>query len=74
MGIASLVLGIIALVLTFISPIVALILGVIAVILGAVGKKKGAKNATGGLVCGIVAVGLAVVMWLACAACAAAVL
>lgn len=72
MGAASLVLGIIALVLSFISPIIALPLGIIAVVLGAVGKKKGKKNSTGGLVCGIIAVALSAIMWIACVACATA--
>ena len=76
MGVASLVLGIIALVIAVIFPVwgyIAIALGVVGIILAAIGKKKGAKCATGGLVCSIIATALSLAFWLACAACASAV-
>lgn len=72
MGIAALVLGIISVVIaTFFSWAgwIGVILGVVGIILGALGKKNGAKCATGGLVLSIIGTSLAVLLWLACAAC-----
>ena len=73
MGVASLVLGICAVVFS-VFPILfgywgAVILGVVGIILGALGKKSNAKCATGGLVLSIIGTSLAVLLWLACAAC-----
>ena len=82
MGVASLVLGIVALVFGFIPglSVVGLIAAIIAIVLGALGRKNPEKAgiATGGLVCGIIALALCGVMFFACggtalcAACGAA--
>ena len=75
MGAAALVLGLIALVGSIFLPVfgwIWMIAGVLGIVLGAVGKKKGAKCAVGGMVLSIIALALAVVFWLACAACVAA--
>lgn len=72
MGIAALVLGIVSVVIAaFFSWAgwIGVILGIIGIILGALGKKNGAKCAAGGLVLSIIGTGLAVLLWLACAAC-----
>jgi len=72
MGIASLVLGILSVIIAaFFSYVgwAGMIMGIIGIILGALGKKNGAKCATGGLVLSIIGTGLAVLLWLACAAC-----
>ncbi len=72
MGIAALVLGIISVVIAAFfawAGWLGVILGVIGIILGALGKKKGAKCATAGLVLSIIGTGIAVLLWLACAAC-----
>ena len=67
MGVASLVLGIISLVLFCFLP-VSMPCGLIAIILGAVGmmkaKQAGMSNgtATAGLVCGCIAIGLALLL------------
>lgn len=76
MGIASLVLGIIALVFIFFPYLgwLGCILGIVGIILGAIGKKKGAKCATGGLVCSIIAVAIDLGVYIACAACVGAML
>ncbi len=77
MGVASMVLSIIALVLAVIMPYlfyVTVPLGIVSIILAAVAKKKAPNGkATAGLVMGIIATALSLLMWLACAACAAAV-
>lgn len=74
MGIASLVLGIIGLVFSIIPGFwwLGITLGVVGIVLGAIGKKKGAKNASAGLVLSIIAVALGFVLYIACVACAAA--
>ena len=82
MGVASLVLGIVALVSGFIPSlsVIGLIAAIIAIVLGALGRKNPEKAgiATGGLVCGIIALALCGVMFFACggtalcAACGAA--
>lgn len=72
MGIAALVLGIISVVIAAVfswAGWIGVILGIIGIILGALGKKSGAKCATGGLVLSIIGTSMAVLLWLACAAC-----
>ena len=76
------VLGIVALVFGFIPgfSLIGLIIAIIAIVLGALGRKKpeSAGLATGGLVCGIIALVLCGIMYFACggaalcAACSAA--
>ena len=76
MGIASMVLGIVSTVWAVFGTFtnwVAVLIGVVGVVLGAIGKKKHAKCAVAGLVLSIVGVGLALILWLACLACAASV-
>lgn len=75
MAVAALVLGICSIVFDFIFVWLGLILGVVALILGAVARKQNPGNgvATGGLVCGIIGVVLAVICWVACAACIGAI-
>lgn len=73
MGVAALVLGIISVVIAAIFPAVGwigIIVGVIGIVLGALAKKKGQKGAaTAGLVLAIIGTALALLMYLACAAC-----
>lgn len=73
MAVASLVLGIISLVFLFIVPIVGVIVGLVGIILGAMARKVPEKQgmATAGLVCSIIGVALGLVMFIACAGCAA---
>lgn len=76
MAVASLVLGICALVFSFFGlGWLSMILGIVGVILGALGKKNPEKKgmATAGLVMSIIAVGLGLITWIACAACIGAV-
>jgi len=73
MGAASLVLGIIGLVAWLIpvfGGVVSIILGLIGIILAAVAKKNG-QNATGGLVCSIVAAAIGLISFFLCGGCAA---
>ena len=76
MGIAALVLGILAVVFA-VFPLItywgAVILGIIVIVLCALGEKKGAKNATAGLVLAIIGTSIAGLMLIACGLCAAAV-
>ncbi len=76
MGVASMVLSIIALVLAVIMPYLFYItvpMGIVAIVLAAMAKKKAPDGkATAGLVMGIIATALSLLMWLACAACASA--
>ena len=70
MGVASLVLGIVSTVWScFGGTWIASVVGIVGIILGAIGKKKGAKCAVAGLVLSIIGTSLAVLLWLACAAC-----
>ncbi len=77
MGIAALVLGIVSLAIAVIFPAigwVGAIAGIVGIILGAIAKKNGQKGAaTAGLVLSIIGAALALVMYLACAACVASV-
>lgn len=70
MAVASLVLGIVALVMGFIPGVglVGIIVAIIAVILGALGRRDPEKKglATGGLVCGIIALALSLIVYFAC--------
>ncbi len=70
MAVASLVLGIVALVMGFIPGVglVGIVVAIVAVILGALGRKDPAKAglATGGLVCGIIALALSLIVYFAC--------
>lgn len=75
MGIASMVIGIIAIIIAVFGSFwgwLGVILGVIGIVLGALGKKNNAQCATAGLVLSIIATSLALVFWLACAACVGA--
>lgn len=76
MGVASLVLGIIALVIAIGGGAAGLgwigsICGLLAVIFGAVARKDPAKKgpATGGLVCGIIALCWGIIATIACVSC-----
>ncbi len=73
MAVASLVLGIIALVCVFFGygAWLGLILGIVAIILAAQAKKTEPSNgvATGGLVCGIIAVILDAIVAISCTLC-----
>ena len=80
MGVASLVLGIISLVISIGAGAAGLgwigsICGILAIIFGAVEKKnpeqKGA--ATGGLVCGVIALTWGIIATIACVACLGAI-
>ena len=75
MGVFALVFGIVAIVLSFFFRYawIGAILGIIGIVLGALGKKKGAKNATAGLVLAIIGTSIAGLMLIACGLCAAAV-
>ena len=77
MAAASLVLSIIALIFNFIpGPLrwIGLGMSVVAIILGAVGKKKTQSGAaTAGLVIGIIALVIGLVLFIACNACGAAI-
>lgn len=79
MGVASLVLGIIALVISVGGGFAAVgwvgsICGIIAIILGAIAKKDPEQkgSATGGLVCGIIALAWGIISTIACVACVGA--
>lgn len=73
MAIASLVLGICSLVLPFIGlGWISVLTGIVGIILGALGRKKDEEKksmATAGLVMSCIAVGLSLLMLIACAAC-----
>lgn len=72
MAVASLVLGICALVFPFIGlGWLSVLLGIVGLILGVLGRKNEEKRgmATAGMVMSIIAVGLGLIMWIACAAC-----
>lgn len=77
MGIASLVLGIVSLAIGLFSSgllgWLGAIIGVVGIILGALARKNSEKKpaATAGLVCSIIGVALGLLLYLACAACAA---
>lgn len=75
MAVASMVLGIVALVIAIFGGAISwvgIIVGIIGVVLGALAKKKQPSGmATAGLVMSIIALALAFVFWLACAACIA---
>lgn len=75
MAVASMVLGILALVIAVFGGTISwlgIVLGIIGVILAAIAKKKTPSGmATAGLVLSIIALSLAFVFWLACAACIA---
>ena len=73
MAVASMVLGIVALVFTiFGAAPVGVITGIVGIALAAIAKKNAPSGmATAGLVMSIIAVSLALVFWIACAACAA---
>lgn len=77
MGVAALVLGIVSLVIAVFFPAigwVGAITGIVGIILGAIAKKNGKKGAaTAGLVMSIIGTALALVTYLACAACVAGV-
>lgn len=77
MGVASLVLGIISIVGACFAPALTAwifaIPGIIGIILAAVGKKNNAKCATAGLVLSIIGTALALIAYIACAACVASV-
>ena len=74
MGIAALVLGIVSIVwAVFGGTWLAAAVGIIGIILAAVGKKQNAKCATAGLVVSIIGTVLGLLMYIACAACAASV-
>ena len=74
---ASLVLGIVSVVIATIFPAVGwigVITGILGIILGAIAKKKGQKGvATAGLVLAIIGTALALILYLACAACVAGI-
>lgn len=76
MGVASLVLGIISLLISFGAGAAGMgwvgsICGILAIVLGAVGKKNPEQKgtATGGLVCGIIALFWGIFATIACVAC-----
>ncbi len=76
MGVASLVLGIISLLISFGAGAAGMgwigsICGVLAIVLGAIGKKNPEQKgtATGGLVCGIIALFWGIIATVACVAC-----
>ncbi len=74
MGIAALVLGIVSIVwAVFGGTWLAAAVGIIGIILAAAGKKQNAKCATAGLVVSIIGTVLGLLMYIACAACAASV-
>ena len=70
MAVAALVLGIIALVMSFIpgANILGIVVAIVAVVLGALGRRDPEKSglATGGLVCGIIALALSLIVYFAC--------
>ncbi len=71
MSIAALVLGIAAIVMDFVLAIVGLIIGIVGIVVAVQARKKEEPNAmaTAGLVCSIIGVTLAGIMY-ACALCA----
>lgn len=71
LSIAALVLGIVGIVFDFIYTIAGLIIGIVGIVMAVQARKKERPNAmsTAGLVCSIIAVALAGVMY-ACAICA----
>ena len=73
MAVASLVLGIVSLVFLLLVPFVSVITGLVGIILGAQARKNPEQHgmATAGLVCSIIGVALGLVMFIACAGCAA---
>ncbi len=77
MGVAALVLGIISVLIAAIFPAVGwigVIIGILGIILGALAKKKGQNGvATAGLVLSIIGTALALILYLACAACASGI-
>lgn len=77
MGVAALVLGIVSVVIATIFPAIGwigVITGILGIILGAIAKKKGQKGvATAGLVLAIIGTSLALILYLACAACVAGI-
>lgn len=76
MAVAALVVGICSIVFDFIFVWLGLILGIVAIILGVMARKQNPTDgkATAGLVCGIIGAALAIVCWVACAACASAII
>lgn len=77
MGIAALVLGIISVVIAVAVPYlgwIGIIVGIIGIILAAIAKKNGEGGiATAGLVLSIIGAALALILYLACAACVSSV-
>lgn len=75
MAVASMILGIIALVVAVFGGAfnwLGILIGVIGIVLGAVAKKTNPSGmATAGIVMSIIAASLALLFWLACAACVA---
>ena len=71
LSIASLVLGIVGIVFDFIYTITGLIIGIVGIVMAVQARKKESPNAmsSAGLVCSIIAVALAGVMYV-CAICA----
>ena len=72
LAIAAMVLGILAVIFIFVFAIVGIILAIIGLILSIVAKKQSPSGmATAGLVLNIIALGLCVIVMLACTACLA---
>jgi hypothetical protein len=75
MGVAALICGILGLVGGFIPGVGPFtgVLAILAIIFGVIGRKKGeGGTATAGLVLGIIAIAVTVIVYLACAACVGA--
>ena len=77
MGVAALVLGIVSVIIAVVFPFFGwfgILTGVVGIILGAMAKKKGQTGvATAGLVLAIIGTALALLLYLACAACVGAI-
>ena len=77
MGVAALILGIASVIIAAVFPVVGwfgCIVGIIGIVLAALAKKQGQKGvATAGLVLSIIGTALALIMYLACAACVAGI-
>lgn len=77
MGVASLILGIVSLVIAVFFPAIGYIgalVGIVGVILGAMARKNAPSGvATAGMVMSIIGTALALLLFLACAACAGAI-
>ncbi len=75
MAVASMILGIVALVVAVFGGVfnwIGILIGIIGIVLGALAKKNTPSGmATAGIVMSIIATSLALVFWLACAACVA---